>query len=173
SFCRVLRYWRQLPMVFGVCMKYLKNEADSNDAVMDIFEVVCEDLFKYTVKHPRSWIYMVARNHCLARLGRNKTRQKHHQQYEETEREFMESAGTIHLTEVGERERQLTDLEACIEALKDQQRTCIRLFYLQEKCYRDIADKTGFALSKVKSYIQNGKRNLKLCLERKNERQMA
>jgi RNA polymerase sigma-70 factor (ECF subfamily) len=41
------------------------------------------------------------------------------------------------------------------------------LFYLEQKCYKDIADLTGYDLNKVKSAIQNGKRNLKICMERK------
>jgi RNA polymerase sigma-70 factor (ECF subfamily) len=59
-------------------------------------------------------------------------------------------------------------LEKCIETLGDEQKQCVKLFYLQEKCYKEITESTGFDMNKVKSYIQNGKRNLKICME-KNE----
>ncbi len=166
-------YNRHMTLVMGVSMKYLKDEHDSSDAVMEIFEVVKEDLLKYEVSYFKSWLYMVTRNYCLMRKNKLRTQQKRQSLYEQDHRAFMESENAIHLTEKDAKETQLTDLEQCIEGLRDQQKQCIELFYLKEKCYREIAESTGYALSKVKSYIQNGKRNLKLCLERKNERQLA
>lgn len=64
-------------------------------------------------------------------------------------------------------ERMLKDLEEAMQHLKKEQKTCIRMFYLQRKSYQSIAEETGFNLLQVKSYIQNGKRNLRLLLEKK------
>lgn len=166
-------YNRHMTLVMGVSMKYLHNEHDSSDAVMEIFEVVREDLLKYEVSYFKSWLYMVTKNYCLMRKSKLRTQQKREENYQRDSRTFMESESAIHLMEEDRREEQLTQLENCIETLRDQQKQCIELFYLREKCYLEIAESTGYALSKVKSYIQNGKRNLKLCLERKNERQLA
>ena len=166
-------YSRHHTLVLGTSMKYLKNMEDSRDAVMDIFEIVSKDLFKYEVTYFKSWLYMVTKNYCLMRLSKEKTRHKRHDQFAVSERTFMESESTIHPPEENQKEKTLRALEACLEGLKEVQQRCLRLFYLQEQCYQEIADETGFALTKVKSYIQNGKRNLKICLENKDGKQVA
>jgi RNA polymerase sigma-70 factor (ECF subfamily) len=58
-------------------------------------------------------------------------------------------------------------LEEAIQELSEEQKLCVNLFYLQKKSYQQITDRTGFTLMQVKSYIQNGKRNLKIILEKK------
>jgi len=79
--------------------------------------------------------------------------------------DLMESELILHPEEEDTREYELQRLEKCIEELKDEQKDCVKLFYLKELCYKDIVKHTGIELNKVKSYIQNGKRNLKICME--------
>ncbi len=156
-------YNRYMSLVFGVCLKYLKDRDESRDAVMQIFEKLIETLKNHEIEHFKSWLYITARNHCLmhirARKGKN---------FEEISPTLMESDSLLHLDNEPEKEANLSKLEKCIETLGDEQKQCVKLFYLQEKCYKEITDSTGFDMNKVKSYIQNGKRNLKICME-KNE----
>lgn len=147
-------------LLLGVCMKYLKNEEAAKDAVQQIFLKAIVELEKYKVTYLKSWLYMVAKNHCLMNL-----RDRHI---------FIpvEERTEIIATETGPEERinkeaTLTILEKALSELNREQKTCVTLFYLQKKSYRDIVDTTGYTLLQVKSFIQNGKRNLKLLIEKK------
>lgn len=148
-------------LVYGLCLKYLKNRDDAQDAVMSIYEQLSQKLLTSEVQHFKSWLYMVSKNHCLMQL-----RKKNPEIHTEV---FMESGEDMHLNnEKVELEKDLTALEACMEELKEEQRHCVKLFFLDKKSYQQVNDETGLDLKKVKSHIQNGKRNLKMCLESKN-----
>ncbi|MEP1034548.1 sigma-70 family RNA polymerase sigma factor [Ekhidna sp.] len=150
-------------LVYGLCLKYLKNRDDSQDAVMAIYEHTSLKLLTTEVQHFKSWLYMVSKNHCLMEL-----RKKNPEVHADI---FMESIEAVHLNdEKIELEKDLEALEACIEELKTEQKHCVKLFFLNKKSYNQIQEETGIDLNKVKSYIQNGKRNLKMCLESKNVR---
>lgn len=150
-----------MTLVYGLCLKYLKDEELSKDAVMQIFEELIEKLKKFEVSNFKSWLYTLARNHCLMILRSNS---KH--VFVSLDNENMERPEVVHLSIDTNNESQLLSMEKCIEGLPEEQRLTIDLFYLQQKCYKEVADSTGFDMNKVKSYIQNGKRNLKICMER-------
>lgn len=156
-----LLYNRYIPLIYGVCLKYLRNSADAEDAVMQIFEDVAARIDRYEIKCFRAWIYTVTRNHCLQLLRKGNS-----EQATDFATENMESEPVLDLTDV--REERLTAMEECIKQLPDPQRRCIELFYFGQKSYADIADLTEWHLKSVKSYIQNGKRNLKICMEHNN-----
>ena len=154
-------YERYMQLVFGVCLKYLKDREESRDAVMQIFEKLISTLREHDVEHFKAWLYATARNYCLMQLRSGKGRK-----FEEITSFNMEKGNLLHLDEEPEMETNLGKLEDCIKKLVDEQQHCVQLFYLQQKCYKEITVITGFDLNNVKSYIQNGKRNLKLCMER-------
>lgn len=149
-------------LLLGVCMKYLKNEEEAKDAVQQIFLKVLTEVMKYKVDYFKSWLYMVARNYCLMKL-RNKTGKNLRELKEETALENKETDKQ----EILANEKTYSLLEEAIEELNEEQKLCVTLFYLRKKSYQQIIDKTGFSAMQVKSYIQNGKRNLKLLLEKK------
>lgn len=153
-------YKRYSHLVYGVCLKYLKNEDESKDAVLQIFENLLNDLKKHDIANFKSWLHSVARNHCLMFLRKQQTQQKRVNEYEATyqHEESFDTPFTIHDKE--QKEVMLTKLEEALAHLKDEQRICIELFFLKEKCYNEVAEITGYDIKKVKSYIQNGKRNL-------------
>ncbi len=154
-------YEPYMPLIYGLCLKYFKDEAQSEDAVMQIFEQLIHKLRVHEVTHFKGWLYTLARNHCLLQLrAAGKFSQV------PLDDSFMENEPFLH-PDNGEQalEEQLTALERCLEKLGKEQRQCIRLFYLEGKCYKEIAEWTGYEYSKIKSYIQNGKRNLKICME--------
>lgn len=153
-------YGRYMSMVYGVCLKYLKDREESRDAVMQIFEKLISSLREHEVSHFKSWLYVTARNHCLMQLRSAKGKY-----FEEISPSLMESEVFLHPEEGPEMESNLSKLEKCINSLVDEQKHCVQLFYLQQKCYKEIVQLTGYNDSKVKSYIQNGKRNLKICME--------
>lgn len=159
--CLGILYDRYLHLVYGLCLKYLKSREASQDAVMDIYEILADKLKKQEVTYFKSWLYMVSKNHCLMKL-RNPRLQA------SFDSEIMESDYIMHPNDEDSLENDLTSLENCIEQLKDDQKHCVRMFYLDRKSYEEIADQGDLELKKVKSYIQNGKRNLKICLESKD-----
>ena len=150
-----------MSMVYGVCLKYLKDREESKDAVMQIFEKLITTLRTHEVTHFKSWLYITSRNHCLMQLRASKSRK-----FDEISAVFMESDEHLHLDSDGDIEANMGRLSKCMEELGREQKECVQLFYLQQKCYREISQLTGFDDNKVKSYIQNGKRNLKICMER-------
>jgi RNA polymerase sigma factor (sigma-70 family) len=151
---------RYMSLVYGVCLKYLKDREESQDAVMQVFEKLVTSLREHEVEHFKSWLYVTARNHCLMQLRGRKGKK-----FEEISPYLMENDRAVHLEDEPEMEANLSKLEKCIETLVSEQKRCVQLFYLEQKCYRDISQLTGYDDNKVKSYIQNGKRNLRICME--------
>jgi len=155
-------YEKQMPLIYGVCLKYLKDEEQAKDAVMGIFEELVGKARQHDIKQFRSWVYVVSRNYCLMQLRSGKKMEIISLD------EFMEFSPVLHPDD-NNREFALAALERCLDKLNPAQKQSIDLFYLGEKCYKEIVELTGFSLNEVKSYIQNGKRNLKICLERNIE----
>ncbi|RLD74459.1 MAG: hypothetical protein DRJ10_16825 [Bacteroidetes bacterium] len=156
---------RYTDFVFLISMKYLKNEDRSKDAVMQIFEKLFTDLLKHKVENFKPWLHMVVRNHCLGLLRKDQSLKKNEITYK-TELDFMEIEDDEHLISENKHEKNITNLGNALKQLKTEQKECVELFYIQEKSYNEITDLTGYPIKKVKSYIQNGKRNLKLILEK-------
>jgi RNA polymerase sigma factor (sigma-70 family) len=153
---------KYVPLIYGVCLKYLKDEEGAKDAVMGIFEELIVKVKQHDIKQFRSWVYVLSRNYCLMQLRSGKKAEQ------VSLDEVMEFTPFLH-PEDNNKEETLKALERCMEKLTAVQKQSVDLFYLKEKCYKEIADITGFALNDVKSYIQNGKRNLKLCMEKNSE----
>ncbi|WP_354300783.1 sigma-70 family RNA polymerase sigma factor [Pedobacter sp. UYP1] len=154
-------YKRYMHLVYGVCLNYFKEEEASKDAVMQIFEELVLKLKIHEVQNFKSWLHVLTRNHCLMalrKLAKNNT-----VSIDDT---FVENTDFVHLDIDDTKETQLTVMEKCMETLTEEQRKSVDLFYLQEKCYKEVAEITGYEMVKVKSYIQNGKRNLKICIEK-------
>jgi len=153
-------YNRYMELVYGVCLKYMKEPEDAKDCVINIFEELIIKLKKYEVDNFKGWLYQLAKNHCLMKL-----RGKKNQPYL-IDADIMHLQENIHLDGVMEKETQLNTMEYCIEQLPHEQKQAIELFYLKEKCYKEIADSTHTDINKVRSFIQNGRRNLKICMEK-------
>ncbi len=147
-------------LLLGTCMKYLKNEEEAKDSVQQIFLKAITELHKYKVEYFKSWIYMVARNYCLMKL-----RDKNIVVAIDEKQPLQADEESLLLAT--DKDKTLNLLEASMNQLSEEQKTCVTLFYLQKKSYQHIADITGFTLMQVKSHIQNGKRNLKLLVEKK------
>lgn len=155
-------FQRYSPLVMGLCLKYVKNIEDAEDVMMHVFESLSEKLQKHEVQNFKSWLYSVSRNECLMEMRKRKMPTTDFEQAEL----YLENEAAQQLDEALLKEQELTKLENAILELKDEQKVCVELFYLQKKSYDEIHATTGFELKKVKSYIQNGKRNLKLIIEK-------
>ena len=153
-------YNRYLHLIFSVSLKYLKVKEDAEDISVKIFEVIKEKLPEQEVENFGGWIYTVTKNQCLMHLRSvSRTQDK-----EEEFASFMEIDNSEHLNNEVDIESDLRKLEECIKSLVKEQKKCIELFYKEEKCYKEVANLTGYGLKKVKSYLQNGKRNLEICM---------
>ncbi len=168
--CLGLLFERYTHLLFPVCMKYLGNEAEAEDMVMMVFERLFEELKKTEVKNFKSWLYTVAKNQCLMYLRHHKTLERSRQEIlKDLQSEIMESEEAVHLLSGENRNDDEGLLIAAIGKLNEAQRRCVELFYLQEQSYKEVADQTGYSMNEVKSYLQNGKRNLKIFLEKARE----
>lgn len=154
-------FGRYTSMIYGVCVKYLRDRDDAKDAVMQVFEKLPQALQNHEIANFKSWVYVMARNHCLMQLRSMKGKK-----FEGLEHLGVETDPTLHLDDEPALENDISKLEKCLETLTTDQKTCVRMFYLAQKCYKEISDETGFDYNQVKSYIQNGKRNLKICMEK-------
>ena len=155
-------------MCYAVCMKYLKNDDAANDATMNIFEKLFTDLQKHQINNFKSWLHTVCKNHCLILLRKPNVLVSIDESEEENSHLFMQLSNVLnHDDNKHEKEEKLQVLEQSIFELKDKQRECIELFFLKQKSYQEISKQTGYTENEVKSYIQNGKRNLKILLEQK------
>ncbi|MCA1746476.1 MAG: sigma-70 family RNA polymerase sigma factor [Bacteroidales bacterium] len=160
-------YERYMHLVYGVCLKYLENREDAKDGVTAIFEKLITELPKHEVEQFRGWLYVLTKNHCLMKIRSAKSAAKRKESWENEQDIFMESADEMH--PIDEEEQLLNKtLQECIKALKGQQQECVRLFYFENRSYREIATMLQLEEKKVKSFIQNGKRNLKICIEEKH-----
>jgi RNA polymerase sigma factor (sigma-70 family) len=152
-----LRYY---DLVYGTSVKYLHDQDAAKDAVMDIYQELVEKVKVYAIDHFKSWLYAVTKNHCLMQIRKNKKFAT-----ADFDSEIMQSEDFSHLENVFEKERQLDKLGVCMEKLNEEQKQTVRLFYLDNKCYNEITAITGFDWNKVRSLVQNGRRNLKICME--------
>ena len=157
-----LLYDRYIPLVYGLCLKYLHDEDDAQDAIMQLFEELLPKVMQHDIKVFRTWLYTVSKNHCLQIL-----REKERFPQVEIQNDFMESGDILYLLDGDDdNSDRVRALQHCMEKLPEKQRISIIYFFSDGLSYADIVDATGFSLSKIKSYIQNGKRNLKICIEK-------
>jgi RNA polymerase sigma factor (sigma-70 family) len=149
-------------LLLGVCMKYLKNEEEAKDSVQQVFLKAIQELHKYKVEFFKSWLYMVAKNHCLMRI-----RERQGKIPAELDSQAIPAPEEADKSKLTETDHTLDLMESALQELNKEQQQCVTLFYLQKKSYSEISEATGFTLLQVKSYIQNGKRNLKILIEKK------
>jgi RNA polymerase sigma factor (sigma-70 family) len=154
-------YQRYMELVYGVCLKYFKDSEKSKDAVMQIFEELVSKLKKHDVENFKSWLYQLSKNHCLMQLRTPKNLKT-----VEFNPAFVQSTEEPHLNGVFEKEENLNKMAACLETLDKEQKEAVKLFYLEGKCYNEIVEITGQEWNMVRSCIQNGRRNLKNCMDK-------
>lgn len=154
-------YQRYMELVYGVCLKYYKEPETAKDSVMLIFEELVTKLKKHEVDNFRGWLHQVAKNHCLMQLRTPKNMKT-----VEFKTELVQSEENVHLNGVLEKEENFNKLENCLGTLSNEQRDTVKLFYLDGKCYNEIVEITGLEWNQVRSLIQNGRRNLKICMEK-------
>lgn len=165
-------YQRYTHLVFGVCIKYLKKQAEAEDATMQIFEKLLTDLKRHHITVFKSWLHVVVKNHCMMEFRKDAMQNKNHTALKDKLGKVVENTEENHLLEAQEKEDKefiLTHLKEGLEELNEEQQTCIELFYIKSCSYQEISKITGFTLNEVKSYIQNGKRNLRNYITAKNE----
>jgi RNA polymerase sigma-70 factor (ECF subfamily) len=154
-------FQRYMDLVYGVCLKYLHEPEKSKDAVMNIFEELITKLKTHEPENFRAWLYTLSKNHCLMQL-----RTPRNLKTTEFNANFMQIEESWHLNGELEKEDQFNQLKQCLEGLAHEQKLTVTLFYMEQKSYQQIAETTGIEWNKVRSYIQNGRRNLKICMEK-------
>jgi RNA polymerase sigma factor (sigma-70 family) len=160
-----LLYKRHATMALGVANKYLQPEDDAKDAVMQVFEQLLQNINYHKIDNFKSWLYSVVKNFCLMKLRKEKNLTIVREEEGKNIFSVVEKEQLLHQDEVKLKESNLTNLEMAIETLNEEQKKCIELFYLQQKSYAEVVEITGYTLNNVKSFIQNGKRNLKLKMQ--------
>ncbi|MFN6038861.1 MAG: RNA polymerase sigma factor [Bacteroidota bacterium] len=157
------RYARKM---LGVCIFYLEDKEAAKDAVMQIFNKLINELIVREPNNFKGWLSFVVRNHCISEIRKTKSLKKRHEDFYEFEYTAPDELIEGKISSVTD-DVMLAHVKDGLNTLKDGQRICVELFFLNEKSYLEISKLTGFQIKKVKSYIQNGKRNLKLFLSEK------
>ena len=160
-------YKRNTRFAFSICMKYLKDQETSKDAVMQIFEKLFDELKRHQVLNFNSWLYSVLKNHCLHIIRDNAYRQNQEKEVLNSYEVFMENQLHLYQDNDDDLEERIDTLEMELCNLSHEQRICVELFYLKDKCYQEVSEITGYTMNQVKSHIQNGKRNLRINIEKK------
>ena len=161
-------YVRYTHLVYGVCLKYFHNDADAQDAVMQIFEKLIVELKKHHVETFRPWLHIVVKNHCMMHFRKEASASKKEAEHINNVKGSVENGSIDHQDSEQEKEMMTQYLSSGMDVLKAEQRRCVEMFYLKEMSYQQIAAETGYSLNEVKSYIQNGKRNLKIYITEKS-----
>ena len=161
--CLTHLYQRYIPLMYGLCLKYLKNQQDAKDAVVFLYEELSVKIKKYEIANFKNWLYSVTKYYCFSLL-----KDKKKEVLVDFNVDFMEfdQIDTL-LDEKEADEDKIKALNECIQQLPDTQRVCIEAFYMNDKSYVEIVEDTSYNIKSVKSYIQNGRRNLKICLDKK------
>lgn len=161
-------YERHMELIYAVCYNYLRDEEEAKDAVMNLFEQLVTDLRRHDVQQFGPWLHSVARNYCLMQLRKSQAHpttslvtETGNDAEDEPLSRFLSAE-----TDSSELEEDLTRMETFLKKLPPEQQTCLTLFYLERKSYTEVADLTGYDLKQVKSYLQNGRRNLKICMQK-------
>jgi RNA polymerase sigma factor (sigma-70 family) len=165
-------YQRYTHLVYGVCLKYLQNNAEAEDMTMQVFEKLITDLKKHHITAFKPWLHAVVKNECMMKFRKNTADQKNLNLLKNKASDLVEKGSEEHLQEAQEledRELIVQHLKEGIEQLKEEQQECVELFYLKNCSYTEISKITGYTMNEVKSHIQNGKRNLKKYIATKNE----
>jgi RNA polymerase sigma-70 factor, ECF subfamily len=160
-------YSRYMHLVYGLCIKYLQNRDDAEDAVMQIFEKLITEIDRHEIQNFKSWLYVLSKNFCLMQIRSDKSKERKMDLWEKDQKDSVEFYPELHpIDEEGMNEH--SALAECIEKLKAEQKDCVQLFYYQNWSYRQIAEILHIDEKKVKSHLQNAKRNMKICLEEKD-----
>jgi len=155
-------YNRYIPLIYGLCLKYLQHTEKAEEAVMELFKLLLPKVSDYEIKDFKTWIYGVARNHCLQIVRKEKP----HILVDLDTSVMEEFDNILCLLEENGPKDEIVALNCCIQKLPIQQKISISLFFKEEMSYEDIAEQTGYLLKTVKNHIQSGKRNLKTCIEK-------
>jgi RNA polymerase sigma-70 factor (ECF subfamily) len=155
---------KHVTVVYGTCLFYLQDKDEAQDATMQLFEKLMLDINNREIDNFKGWLSFVVRNHCISLIRKNKSQTKNIKSYYEFEYETPNYEQEEKINSVND-DVLLENMKECLPKLKENQRICVELFYLKNQSYQDIANETNFSLNEIKSYIQNGKRNLKLLIE--------
>jgi RNA polymerase sigma factor (sigma-70 family) len=161
-------YKRYTGFTYSICYKYFGDSEKSREAALEIFEELIDKLLVHDIQNFKSWLHTVARNYCLLTFRSKKYESQFIDNYKKYQNDFMEQDKVLY-PDYQLKEENIAELEKCINQLKPEQRNCIELFYLQDKSYVETAKITGYTMNEVKTYLQNGKRNLKILMSKKDE----
>lgn len=148
-------------LLLGVAMKYLKDKVQAQDAVQQVFLKTLTSLPKGEIQNFKGWLYILMRNHCFQLL-----RDRSFNAGDET-LSYLPEEERLNEKELIEKEHTLDQMQEALQELNEEQKTTVTLFYLKKMSYQQIMEQTGLSFMQVKSYIQNGKRNLKQLLIKK------
>jgi len=160
-------YNRYVHLVYGICLKYTKHKEESKDIAMNVFEKILSNLPSTEIQIFKKWLYITTKNQCLTHLRDRNNKVDQTADWEELEKKsiiVVENEDFLSpIIEPSEEKK----IHAALMQLKPDQRTCMDLFFYKDMSYKEIEKKTGYTIKQIKSFLQNGKRKLKMILESK------
>ena len=160
--CLSTLFDRYSHLVYGLCLSYFKDPTRSKDAVLEIFEKLMGNIADTEIRNFKSWLFTVSKNHCLNQIEKQRVKIRNEREYAMMQ-DHLDIDG-LRSGELALKEERLQALLKAIDALQPAQKICVELFYLKQKPYQEVAELTGYTMMQVKSYLQNGKRNLKILM---------
>ena len=158
-------FGRYVQLIYGVCLRYTPDVREAEDFTMEIYQKVSDKALTHQIKAFKSWVYVVSKHHCLEQIRKVTGRR-----IESFDPDFMQLRAELHpmddMTDKLALEDKYDRMEYCLKQLNELQKKSIDLFYYQNKSYSEIAKIIEDEVSQVRSYLQNGRRNIKKCVER-------
>jgi RNA polymerase sigma-70 factor (ECF subfamily) len=151
AFERLLTAYRG--RVYRLALGYVRSPADAEDLAQEAFVRLWRALPLYDGRASFStWLYVIARNACLSELRRRGARPT--TSLEDDAADPAAPAGMASPVDLR------LDCETFLEMLEEPQRRIVRLFYLQERSYEQVAEMLDMPINTVRSHLHRARKRL-------------
>jgi len=145
---------RHLSYVMRISRRYLKNEAEAEEAAQDVFAAIWRKADQFAQRDAKvtTWLYSVTRNRCIDIVRRQKPTQ------DIEGLEFSDNSDNAEVLQ--QKSEQARLLRAAMESLSDDQRAAIDLVYYREISQKAAADELGMTLAGFESVLRRARQKL-------------
>ena len=156
---------RYVNILFATAMKFLKQDADAQDVVQDVFIQIWDKakLYDPSKGKPLTWALTLTRNRSIDRIRAIQRRTRLRDDFEK-ETVMDESAGLREALSGVDASEKGQILRAAVGQLSLQQRRVIELAFFRGLTQSEIAEKLGEPLGTVKARARRGLMKLKELL---------
>ncbi len=147
--------------LFGVCLRLLRDRAESEDAVQEVYIKIWHNAAKFQQAEasPMAWLIAIARNHAIDRLrARRAPALDLDQAFDVADQGPGPEASAI----AGDEK---TKINHCLEQLPQDRAEAVRAAYVEGYSYLELATRYGLPLNTLRTWLRRSLLSLKECLE--------